>query len=428
MKSDERGGSPKVRSFTRLLIWTSGLIPGGCRGRMKAHGAPSESLLFIGASRRDPAPKGAGSPAPLGPKDDGFIGSPSDWRSCLSTLQSVERRARQLLAELCSTHTQAGSEGLLLPLLERELRALGASLRFQEIEPGRANVLATWGEPRLLYSTHLDVVPPDLPAIEGPDGRLHGRGTIDAKGQIAAQLAAIGLLLEAGLRDVAWLGVCGEETDSIGAETSLLLEPHLAACRALVVGEPTGSALAAGQKGFIRARLSCSGRTAHGGTPELGENAIEALIDWLSRLRAARPGFHATLGREVLNIGTISGGRAANVVADRAEAELTLRTVPGGFLREALAATRPATGSVEILVEDPPAFFELPPGFPSAPVPFGSDLPMMRPLAHGGAAVLAGPGDARLAHTEDESVSGEELSAGIALFRDLGLHFLGRSR
>ncbi len=340
----------------------------------------------------------------------------------MSNLQSVERSSLRLLAELCATYTPSGREAAALPLLESELRRLGAAISAFPLGEGRANILATWGEPRILFSTHLDVVPPDL-HVRADERGVAGRGACDAKGQIAAQLGAIELLLDAGLRDVAWLGVAGEESDSVGATASLGLASSFSACRAIIVGEPTDCRLATGQKGFLRIRLSCKGKTAHGGTPELGENALFALMDWIAAIRAAEGASDSRLGAEVWNLGLISGGRAANVVPDLAEAEISLRSVPGGALRAAMEDAKPEKGSIDVLLDDPWDYFDTPPGFASAPVAFGSDLPAMRALAPKAAAVLAGPGRASLAHTGIEELSREELAAGIALFRDLGLYY-----
>jgi acetylornithine deacetylase len=339
------------------------------------------------------------------------------------SLQSVERRALDFLAELCATYTPAGREAAILPPLRAELSRLGGEVRVLPVSEGRANILATWGESRILYSSHLDVVPPDMP-LRRSDGGVIGRGACDAKGQIAAQLAAIELLLERGVAGLCWLGVCGEETDSAGAASAAAsLGPRMKGLRAIVNGEPTNCVLAAGQKGFLRVRLTCEGRAAHGATPELGENALLSLIDWIGAVRKAEGASDPILGAETWNLGVMSGGRASNVVPDRAEAELALRTVPGGALRSALEAARPGRGRLEVLVDESWARYDVPPGFPSAPVPFGSDLPALRALAPGAAAILAGPGRAELAHTGIEELSAEEMSAGIALFRDLGLRY-----
>lgn len=342
------------------------------------------------------------------------------------SLQSVEESSLRFLAELCSTYTPAGREAALLPLLEERLRGLGPKIETFPLGAGRANLLATWGEPEVLFSTHLDVVPPDL-ACRSSASAVDARGACDAKGQIAAQLGAIELLLAEGVWNLAWLGVSGEETDSIGAQASLKLAGRFASCRAIIVGEPTDSKLATGQKGFMRVRLTCKGKTAHGGMPELGRNAILDLMDWLAAIRAAEGSSDSELGSEAWNVGLVSGGRAANVVPDLAEAEITLRTVPGGALKAAMERAAPEGASIEVLVDDSWSFFDVPEGFPKTSVPFGSDLPVMSALAPEAETVLAGPGSIKVAHTGIERLTIEELSSGIALFRDLGRTYAGPS-
>lgn len=338
------------------------------------------------------------------------------------SLQSVERRALDFLAELCATYTPAGREAALIPLLSSDLTRLGASVEVLPLGEGRANLLALWGEPRILFTTHLDVVPPDIP-LHHSEKSVQGRGACDAKGQIAAQLGAIELLLDRGIRSLAWLGVAGEETDSIGAAAAVSLKPRFSSLRAIVNGEPTNCVLATGQKGFLRVRLTCEGRAAHGATPELGENALVAMMDWIEAIRSIELVSDPELGPEVWNLGLLKGGRASNVVADYAEAELALRTVPGGRLKAALESARPPRGRLEVLVEEGWAYFDVPKGFSAAPVPFGSDLVALRALAPDADAILCGPGRRELAHTGVEELSAEELSAGIELFRKIGLHY-----
>ncbi len=338
-------------------------------------------------------------------------------------LQSVERSAFDFLAELCSTYSPSGSEASLAPPFERECRRLGGAIRVLPLAPGRANILVLWGEPRVLFTTHLDVVPPELPVLI-EDGRIAARGACDAKGQIAAQFGAIETLLGEGHSGLAWLGVAGEESDSVGALAALELAPLFSSCLAIVNGEPTNCALATGQKGYLRARLSCAGLSAHGSTPELGRNAITELIAWIAALDRAEPGRDPRLGSEAWNLGLIGGGRAANVVPDEAWAELSLRTVPGGRLRAALEAAMPANARFDALVDERHDYFDLVPGLACASVPFGSDLPALRALAPKAAALLAGPGNPALAHTRGEELSLEELKDGIALFAAISRFYL----
>ena len=328
-----------------------------------------------------------------------------------------------LLAELCALDSTSGREAELLPALLPALEARGARVEVRPLAPGRCNVLATWGEPRVLFSTHLDTVPPFLPPrLEGET--IFGRGACDAKGQMVAQWLAVDRLLAEGRTGFAWLGVAGEETDSLGAREAGHWAGRFQGCRALINGEPTELKLAAGQRGVENLLLRCAGRPAHGGSPELGHSAILDLLDWLEGMRRLPLARDPELGPEVWNLGTLEGGSAVNIVADRAEALLNLRAVPGSGFRAALEALRPAGAELLTLLEDPPCLYPAIPGFDRAPMPFGSDVPQLRALIPGGTVVLAGPGSIRVAHTGQEHLTLADLRAGVELNHKLALHFL----
>ena len=339
------------------------------------------------------------------------------------------RLALAWLVRLCEVDSTSGREADLAPVLATVLQEAGATaVEVLPLPDGRCNVLATWGEPRLLFSTHLDTVPPFIAPVVR-DGAVWGRGTCDAKGQIVAQLAAIRRLVAEGLGGFAWLGVAGEETDSQGARLALDLKDRLAGCVALINGEPTELKLAAGQRGVAHWCLCCEGRSAHSGSPELGRSASWSLIDWLTRLRAEELPVDADLGPEIWNLGLIQGGEAANVVSAQARADLLARTVPGTRFRAALEATRPAEGRAECRLEEPWDEYPVVPGFPRAAMPFGSDAPQLRDLIADRTVVLVGPGSITVAHTPEEHLRFDDLEAGIDLLSALGRHFLeGGSR
>src|SRR5262249_20320890 len=182
---------------------------------------------------------------------------------------------REWLVGLCQADSTTGREDAMLPALEGLLGRLGARVEKHAVAPGRTNVLALWGEPRVLFSTHLDTVPPFIPPSDRGD-RVHGRGTCDAKGQIVAHLATIARLRGPGESRLAWLGVVGEEAESIGARAAMDLRGRFGGLRALINGEPTENRLATGQRGWVHYRLRCRGRAAHSGTPELGRSATWA--------------------------------------------------------------------------------------------------------------------------------------------------------
>ena len=342
--------------------------------------------------------------------------------NALPAQDPIERHLRWLV-DLCSVDSTTGREGGVRPALRAILAGLGARIHEQQVTADRFNVLATWGQPRVLFSTHLDTVPPFIPPRRGDDA-LHGRGSCDAKGQIVAQLAALEGLLADGRTGFAWLGVVGEETDSCGAIAALDLAPHLGSLEVLINGEPTEGLLASGQRGLQHWRLTCSGRAAHSGSPHLGQSAAWPLLDWLQRLREVPLPEDAELGAEVWNLGVLRAGDAANIVPAAAEAHLLVRALPGSVLGERILALAPPAGKAELLLEEPADRYPEIPGFPRAVVPFGSDAPRLRDLVPGRAAVLAGPGSISVAHTDHEHLSFADLAAGIELNRRLALHFL----
>ena len=343
----------------------------------------------------------------------------------MNALLADERRwlcARLLI--LCADDTTSGWEDAGLPALRHLLEELGATVHEQPVGGARTNVLATWGRPQVLFSTHLDTVPPYVPPrLEGEI--LWGRGACDAKGQIIAQLGAIRRLLAEGRTDLAWLGVVSEETDSAGAAAALGLAERLPDLRVLINGEPTELKLATGQRGVQHVCLHCSGRAAHSGSPELGHNATWPLLDWLQELREQPRPVDEALGPELWNLGLLKAGEALNSVPAEAEAHVMARVVPGSTFLEDLRRLAPAEGSVDLRLDEPPDRYPLIPGFEHVPMPFGSDAPALRVLVLDRTVVLAGPGSISVAHTLDEHLSLDDLVAGVELNRRLALHFLG---
>lgn len=334
-----------------------------------------------------------------------------------------DRWLRRWLEDLCAVDSTSGREDPLLDPLEALLRGLGADVERQPVAPGRTNVLARWGDPRVLFSTHLDTVPPFLPPRWEGDV-LWGRGACDAKGQAVAQLAAVADLVAKGARDLAWLGVVGEETDSAGAQAALSLAPGLPRLRALINGEPTEGRLATGQRGVVHLRLACRGRAAHSGTPERGASAAWPLLDWLQALRGLPRPTDAELGPELWNLGVLRAGEAPNVVPASAEADVLARTLPGSAFVDDVRRLAPGDARVEVLLDEAPDRFPDVPGFPRAPVPFGSDAPRLRALVPDRTVVLAGPGTITVAHSVDEHLRLADLRAGVELNASLAARFL----
>jgi acetylornithine deacetylase len=258
----------------------------------------------------------------------------------------------------------------------------------------------------VVFSTHFDCVPPFFSSrVEGD--RLYGRGACDAKGILSAQVAAADVLRQAGETRVGLLFVVGEERGSDGAR---IANEAADGSRFLIDGEPTDNRLGLATRGILRLRLRAAGRAAHSSFPELGDSAIDKLIDTLVALRAIELPADPVLGRTHYTVGLISGGVAPNVVSPWAEAEVMFRTVSGGAeIRRAIASLERRV-AIEHVLEVPPVRLRTVPGFDAAVFPYTTDIPF---LARWGEPLLFGPGSINLAHTADEFISVAELRAAV---------------
>src|ERR1700693_6009994 len=272
------------------------------------------------------------------------------------------------------------------------------------VTPDRFNVYAEWGTPVVVLSTHMDTVPPFFGSSEDAENN-YWRGACDAQGIRAAMIAAAEKLIESGMRNFGLLFVVGEERNSAGAEVASR-SPR--GTRYLINGEPTESKVALGSKGILRYEIIASGRMAHSAYPELGESAIEKLLDVLETVRRISWPEDPILGRTTANIGTISGGRAPNIIPDAAKAELAIRL--GGAGRKIDQALREAIGDraeVREILTLPAMHFAALDGFPTSVVAFTTDIPVLAPAW--GEPFLFGPGSIHVAHTTQEMISKREL-------------------
>jgi acetylornithine deacetylase len=280
------------------------------------------------------------------------------------------------------------------------------------VEPRRNNVFAWWGEPRVTLSTHIDTVPPFFPSRED-DQHIWGRGACDTKGIIAAMIFAVRELLEAGQSSIGLLFVVGEERNSAGA-LAAAKDPR--GSKFIINGEPTENKLALGSKGALRLEIIANGRMAHSAYPALGESAIEKLLDALKEIRGVQLPVDEVLGASTLNIGTIAGGRAPNVIPDYAQAELFIRLVDDGDSTR--AAIRQAVGDkaeVRELLTIPAAHLGSLPGFETMIVSYTTDIP-----AFGGAwgkPYLIGPGSIHVAHTSEERILKAQILEAVQIYK-----------
>lgn len=323
-----------------------------------------------------------------------------------------------LTRALVDIDSTTGRERDVATFIARTLRELGWHVDEQPISDGRFNVVARVSEagiraPRVVLSTHFDCVPPFFPSrVEGH--RLYGRGACDAKGILAAQIAAAERARLGGRTDIGLLFVAGEERGSDGAKAANMWPTD---SRILINGEPTDNRLGLATKGVYRARLTATGRAAHSSLPELGESAIEKMIDALVALREMDWPSDELLGVTNYSVGLINGGVAPNVIPPNASAELMFRTV-GDFrdVREQLMDAVGTSAIVSDVLVVPPVRLHTVPGFETAVFAFTTDVPF---LANWGMPMLLGPGSITVAHTDEEFIDIDELTRSVDCYTAL---------
>jgi len=291
------------------------------------------------------------------------------------------------------------------------------------VEPNRDNVFACWGEPIVTFSTHMDTVPPFFASREDREF-IWGRGSCDAKGIIAAMIAAAEKLLAAGTRNFGLLFVVGEERNSAGAKAAAA-NPR--GSRFLINGEPTENRLALGCKGALRYEIAAQGKLAHSAYPELGHSAIHTLLDVLRDVCQIPLPEDGLLGRSTLNIGTIGGGRAPNIVADHAEAEIMFRTVGDpAEIRKAVSVATAGRAEAREVLHTPAVQLAKFDGLPTTIVAFTTDIPTFDGVW--GEPFLIGPGSIHVAHTAEERVSKKELSEAADIYARMASRLFATGR
>ncbi|HEY4900651.1 MAG TPA: M20/M25/M40 family metallo-hydrolase [Terriglobales bacterium] len=325
-----------------------------------------------------------------------------------------------LTRKLVDIESITGNEVEVGDVMARELTAMGYIVERMPVEGERFNVWATHpGHPRpeLVLSTHMDTVPPFISSSETPE-RIYGRGSCDAKGIIVAQIAAAEKLKTDGIH-VGLLFLVGEERDSQGA---LAANQDPRGSKFLINGEPTENRIALASKGTLRVEVVAKGRMAHSAYPELGESAIEKLLDALDNVRKMKLPVHPQAGPSTLNIGLIEGGRAPNVIPDHASANLLIRLVgPAAELRHQITAAVSGKAEANFILEIPFMVLGTIPGIETMIAAFTTDIPA---LTNWGKPLLIGPGSIHVAHTEGEYIEKKQLLDAVDLYTRIASHLL----
>lgn len=319
----------------------------------------------------------------------------------------------ELTKALVNIESITGNEKACGEFIAEYLAEHGFETRKQPVEPGRFNVFATLGRPEVVLSTHMDTVPPFIPASED-DEWIYGRGSCDAKGILASEVIAAKGLKAAGVRDFGMLFLVGEEILSDGAQKANEQPPDT---KYIINGEPTENKLAVGTKGILRIDIETRGKAAHSAYPEMGESAILKLLDILDDIRRIPLADDPVMGPSTVNIGVIEGGKAINVIPDRASAKVLFRTVNATEdLRERVEAVVRGRCEYEFVRDTKPIRTEYFDGFETDVVSFSTDLPS---LTRWGRPLLLGPGSIRIAHTDHERVPKSEMLRAVELYTRL---------
>jgi len=322
----------------------------------------------------------------------------------------------RLTRELIDIPSVTGEEFQIGTSLAELLNRLGYHVELQDVSPERSNIIATTAaRPRVVLSTHMDTVPPFITSSED-DEFIYGRGACDAKGIIAAQIAAAEKLRIAGSNELGLLFTVDEEVTSAGAKVANH-HPVAESCEYLINGEPTDNRLAIGTKGSLQAVIRTEGRAAHSAYPEEGESAIEKLLDILDEVRKVDWPGDELFGDTTCNIGVLAGGTRANVIPSGAEATLQIRlAVESGLASDLLNRAIDNRAAVDYKsVHDPIRLLEID-GFEQMIARFTTDIPY---LSNWGEPLLIGPGSILVAHTSGEKVLKSDLIAAVDLYVDL---------
>ncbi|HVF29392.1 MAG TPA: M20/M25/M40 family metallo-hydrolase, partial [Pyrinomonadaceae bacterium] len=256
------------------------------------------------------------------------------------------------------------------------------------------------------------------------DEKIYGRGACDAKGIIASQIMAAERLRAEGVTDLGLLYTVEEERSSTGARAANE-HPMAEKCEYLINGEPTDNDLAIGSKGTFRLKIKTSGKAAHSAYPEEGDSAVEKLLDILEDVRHTKFPDDEFFGETTVNIGTIEGGLALNIIPPTAEAGFAIRlTTPREPIETALESVVRGRGEIEVLSCSEPVRMLALDGFDQKVVRFTTDIPY---LTKWGQPLLLGPGSILVAHTKDEFVLKKDLEKAVELYFDLAKRLLSEN-
>jgi len=339
--------------------------------------------------------------------------------------------------DILNIDSTSGREEAMADMLADRLCTERNRVERYEVGDGTSNLLFSWGEPEIVFCTHMDTVPPYIPPVLSDDGmRVSGRGTCDAKGQILAMWTACQELERRGYEGFGLLLLAGEETGSFGAKAFRTSHPG---AEWVVVGEPTDNCMATAAKGTKSFEVEFTGKAFHSGYPQHGVSAVELFNGFMNALNSIVFPKDEILGETTWNIGKLVSDNPQNILSDRLTCRVYFRTTfesdemvcnvmkniagPEAKLRfgrptvqdgSDVVAKKVAPWQEAMTVRafggDAPTRFETLEGFPQKPVSFGSDAPQLTNFRK---KILCGPGSILVAHRPDEHIETAELEKAV---------------
>ena len=335
-----------------------------------------------------------------------------------------------LFLEMLDIDSTSGKEAGFADFLAERLLTPACKVEEYEVGDGTKNLFFSWGEPKVVFCTHLDTVPPYIsPTVSEEGGTVfHGRGTCDAKGQIFAMYEACKALETKGYEGFGLLLLAGEETGSFGAKA--FREQHPGA-EWVIVGEPTDNCMASASKGTKAFEVTFEGKAFHSGYPQYGLSAVEMFNDFMNALRSIGFPQDELLGDTTWNVGKLISDNPQNILSDKLTCRVYFRTtfesdemvcnvmrnIAGEGARLRFGRRKVQDGSdivskdvaswqkcmsVNALGGDTPTKYETLEGFPTKPVAFGSDAPQLTNFRR---KILCGPGSILVAHRPEEHIA-----------------------
>lgn len=312
------------------------------------------------------------------------------------------------LLDILRFDSTSGSENELAMYISEKYRPKNSYAEIQVTDNGRLNVFFKYGEPKIIFCSHLDTVPPYIKPVKNGD-TISGRGSCDAKGQLAYLLEAYNQLMDEGYSNFGMLMTSGEEDGSHGA---LKANETLKNCDYIFIGEPTENKLIKASKGNLLVHLKFGGKSCHSGYPENGENALDRMISYLNKLNSINFPKDNILSETTYNIGKLVSSNAHNVVSDFAECKIFFRTTfaTDKIIKKKLTEIKDNKTELEFVYGDEPMNFYTIEGFTSDIVSFGTDAPAFSNVKN---KMLYGPGSILDAHTEKEFVRIKDLHKAV---------------